>query len=129
MPSFAPGVNGKLVITTANTTQSVTLPKLILAAVQSHARWFNHHPQFAEKSFEMVTDLHGYYAPTGEVATFINFQGLFELDMKQSKPVGTFLTRVCNAELEFYKGGLDLEPVLVNFFIINSLSDKFHQIC
>ena len=72
----------------------------------------------------MVTDLRGYYAPTGKVATFINFRGLFGLDMKPAKPVGTFLARVRDAESDLHEGGLDLDPVLINLFILNGLSEK-----
>ena len=81
-----------------------------------------------DKGFEMVTDLRGYYAPTGKVATFINFRGLFGLDMKPAEPVGTFLARVRDAESDLHEGGLDLDPVLINLFIPNGLSEKFHPI-
>ena len=86
MPSFAPGGDGTLVTTTANVAQSKALCKLIQTAVQGHAaRWFDQYPHFVDKSFEIVTDLCGYYAPAGNVVTFINLRGLFGLDMKPAQ--------------------------------------------
>jgi hypothetical protein len=80
------------------------------------------------KGFEMVTALRGYYAPTGKVATFINFRGLVDLKMEHNEPVGTFLARVRDAESDLHEGVLDLDPTLITLFVLNGLSDKFQPI-
>jgi len=80
------------------------------------------------KGFEMVTALRSDYAPTGKVATFINFRGLIDLEMEHDEPVGTFLARVHDAESDLHEGGLDLDPMLITLFFLNGLSDKFQPI-
>ena len=76
----------------------------------------------------MITALRGYYAPTGKVATFVNFRGLVDLEMKDDKPVGTFLARVQDAESDLHEGGLDLDPTLITLFFLNGLSARFQPI-
>ena len=129
MKSFALGGNGTLITTTSNADQSVALRGLIVAAIEGHAaRRFDHRPEFLDKGFEMVTALHEHYAPTGKVATFVNFRGLVDLEMKDDEPVGTFLARVQDAESDLHEGGLDLDPTLITLFFINGLSARFQPI-
>ena len=82
----------------------------------------------SDKGIEMVTALCGYYAPTGKVATFINFRGLVDLEMKDDEPVRAFLARVQDAESNLHEDGLDLDPTLITLFFLNGLSARFQPI-
>jgi hypothetical protein len=58
MKLFAPGGDRTLTATAVNTAQSFDLRGLIMVAIEGHtARRFDHHSQFWEKEFEMVTAL------------------------------------------------------------------------
>ena len=130
MKSFAPGGNGILATTTSNAAQSLALHGLIMVVVEGHAaRRFDHRPEFLDKRFEMVTALRSYYTQTGKAATFINFRGLVDLEMKDNESVGTFLACVQDAKSNLHKDGLDLDPTLITLFFLNGLSARFQPIC